>query len=231
VARRHGPKFATGPAEQGGKIVNPWQSGDAVDPQWRITGRGSADDEAGVMVALNAYSALLAVGAQPTVNLEFIFDGEEEIGSPNLDPIISAHRDLLRADLWLILDSPCHPSGRKTVAFGVRGDVNLHLTVYGPKRPLHSGNHGNWAPNPSLLLVNLLASRKDDEGRVLVAGFSDDVIPLTPAEQAAIAAVPSIETELRRELGLAATRFRTAPCSRVSRCPLFSSRRGSAPGA
>jgi acetylornithine deacetylase/succinyl-diaminopimelate desuccinylase-like protein len=87
--------------------------------------------------------------------------------------------------------------------FGVRGDVNLHLTVFGPKRPLHSGNYGNWAPNPSQLLVNLLASMKDDDGRVLVAGFYDDVIPLTPAEQRAVAAIPSVEDDLKRELGLA----------------------------
>jgi acetylornithine deacetylase/succinyl-diaminopimelate desuccinylase-like protein len=87
--------------------------------------------------------------------------------------------------------------------FGVRGDVNLHLTVFGPKRPLHSGNYGNWAPNPSQLLVNLLASMKDDDGRVRVAGFYDDVIPLTPEEQRAVAAIPSVEDELKRELGLA----------------------------
>lgn len=197
------PKFVTGPLEQGGKIVEGWKSGDRIDPTWRITGRGSADDKAGVMALLNAYSALVATGAAPTANLKFFFDGEEEVGSPNLREIITAHREALRADLWIILDGPCHPSGNKVVVFGVRGDVNMHLTVFGPKRPLHSGNYGNWAPNPSQLLVNLLASMKDDEGRVQVKGFYDDVIPPTPAEQRAVAAIPSVEEALRRDLGLA----------------------------
>ena len=197
------PKFATAPVEQGGKIIEGWKSGDRVDPQWRLTGRGSADDKAGVMTIINAYAALAAAGAGPTANLKFFFDGEEELNSPSLADMITAHRELLRADLWLILDGPCHPSGKKVVGFGVRGDVNLNLTVFGPKRPLHSGNYGNWAPNPSQALVNLLASMKDESGRVVVAGFYDDVSPLTPAERQALAAVPSIEDELKRELGLA----------------------------
>ncbi len=197
------PKFVTAPVEQGGKIVEGWKSGDRIDPSWRLTGRGSADDKAGVMTLLNAYSALVAAGTAPTANLKFFFDGEEEIGSPSLREIIETHREALRADLWIILDGPCHPSGRKQVVFGARGDVNLHLTVFGPKRPLHSGNYGNWAPNPSQSLVNLLASMKDDEGRVLVAGFYDDVTPLTPAEQRAVVAIPSVEDALKRELGLA----------------------------
>lgn len=197
------PKFATGPVEQGGKIVENWKSGDRVDPQWRLTGRGSADDKAGVMVLLNAYAALVASGAKPTANLKFFFDGEEEIGSPNLRDVIAANRERLQADLWLILDGPTHPAGKKVVMFGTRGDVNVQLTVFGAKRPLHSGNYGNWAPNPSLALAHLLASMKDEEGRVLVKGFYDDVTPLTPTERAAVAAIPSVEEDLKRELGLA----------------------------
>ncbi|MSU23319.1 MAG: M20/M25/M40 family metallo-hydrolase [Opitutus sp.] len=197
------PKFATGPVEQGGKIVEGWKSGDPIDPQWRLTGRGAADDKAGVFALLNAYSALVASGAKPSANLKFFFEGEEEFGSTSLRDIIAAHREALRSDLWIVLDGPCHPSGKKVVMFGARGDVNMHLTVFGPKRPLHSGNYGNWAPNPSQLLVNLLASMKDDDGRVLVAGFDDDVTPLTAAERRAMMAIPSIEGDLKRELGLA----------------------------
>ncbi len=199
------PKFATGPAEQGGKLVESWKPGDPIDPQWRLTGRGSADDKAGVMVLLNAYAALRATGTAPTVNLKFLFDGEEEIGSPNLAALIDTNREALAADLWLILDGPCHPAGRKTVVFGVRGSARLDLTVFGPKRPLHSGNYGNWAPNPAQALANLLASMKDDDGRVRVAGFYDDSTPLTPREREALAAIPPVEAELKRELGLAAS--------------------------
>ena len=197
------PKFATGPVEQGGKIVEGWKSGDPIDPQWRLTGRGSADDKAGVMAILNAYSALSATGVAPTANVKFFFDGEEEVGSPSLAEIIGANRELLRADLWVILDGPTHPSGKKVVVFGARGDVNVNLTVFGAKRPLHSGNYGNWAPNPALSLAHLLASMKDDDGHVLIAGFYDDVTPLSPAEQKAVAAIPPVEDELKRELGLA----------------------------
>ncbi len=197
------PQFVTAPVEQGGKIVTGWKSGDPVNPAWRLTGRGSADDKAGVFTILNAYAALTAAGAKPSANLKFFFDSEEELGSPNLAATIEANREMLRADLWLILDGPCHPSGKKAVAFGVRGDVNMSLTVFGPKRPLHSGNYGNWATNPSWQLVRLLATMKDDDGRVLIKEFYDDVIPLTPAEQKAIAAIPSVEDELQRELGLA----------------------------
>lgn len=196
------PRFATAPAEQGGRLIE-WQPGQPVDPSWRITGRGSADDKAGVMVILNAYESLRAAGVLPTANLRFCFEAEEEVGSPNLQEMIRAHRDALTADLWLILDGPKHPSGRKAVIFGSRGSVPMQLTVFGAKRPLHSGNYGNWAINPALELATLLASMKDEHGRVTVAGFYDDVTPLTPAEQAAVAAIPPVEDELRRELGLA----------------------------
>lgn len=85
----------------------------------------------------------------------------------------------------------------------MRGDINLHLTVYGPKRPLHSGNYGNWAPNPAQRLVSLLASMKDDDGRVLIDGYYDDVTPLTAREKQAVAAVPNVEPTLKQELGIA----------------------------
>jgi acetylornithine deacetylase/succinyl-diaminopimelate desuccinylase-like protein len=85
----------------------------------------------------------------------------------------------------------------------VRGVVGLEITVYGPARGLHSGHYGNWAPNPGILLSRLLASMKDDEGRVLVEGFYDSTIPLGPTEQAAVAAVPDVDGELLAELALA----------------------------
>jgi acetylornithine deacetylase/succinyl-diaminopimelate desuccinylase-like protein len=89
------------------------------------------------------------------------------------------------------------------VVFGVRGDVNVDVTVYGAKRPLHSGHYGNWAPNPAMLLAHLLASMKDDAGRVLIAGWYDGVEPLGTAEQRAIAEAPAYDDELRSQLGFA----------------------------
>ncbi|SFC03502.1 M20/M25/M40 family metallo-hydrolase [Spirosoma endophyticum] len=197
------PVFITAPVEQGGTIVTTYKSGDAINPTWRLSGRGSADDKAGVMAILNAYDALVKSNIKPTVNLKFFFEGEEELGSTHLGDILQKHQDKLTSDLWLIVDGPRHVSGKKVVQFGVRGDVNMNLTVYGPKRPLHSGNYGNWAPNPAQKLVNLLASMKNDEGRVMIKGFYDDVTPLTAREKQAMATVPNMEAALKKELGIA----------------------------
>ncbi|MGH7480687.1 MAG: peptidase dimerization domain-containing protein, partial [Longimicrobiales bacterium] len=83
-----------------------------------------------------------------------------------------------------------HASGRPTVVFGVRGITTVRIVAYGAARPLHSGHFGNWAPNPAQMLAELLASMKDDAGRVTIADFYDDVVPLSPEERAAIAALP-----------------------------------------
>lgn len=197
------PVFITAPMEQGGTIVTTYQSGEAINPTWRLSGRGSADDKAGVMTILNAYDALVKTNSKPAVNLKFFFEGEEEVGSTHLGDIFQKHQDKLQSDLWIIADGPRHVSGKKLVQFGVRGDVNMHLTVFGPKRPLHSGNYGNWAPNPAQRLVQLLASMKDEEGKVLISGFYDDVTPLTAQEKQAMEAVPNMEAALKKELGIA----------------------------
>ncbi|MFD2569162.1 M20/M25/M40 family metallo-hydrolase [Spirosoma soli] len=197
------PVFITAPVEQGGTIVTTYKAGEFIDPSWRLAGRGSADDKAGVMTILNAYDALVKSNIKLTANLKFFFEGEEEVGSTHLGDIFQKHQDKLKSDLWIIADGPRHVSGKKLVQFGVRGDVNLYLTVFGPKRPLHSGNYGNWAPNPAQRLVSLLASMKDDEGRVLIEGFYDDVTPLTDREKQAMAAVPNMEAALKKELGIA----------------------------
>jgi len=196
------PVFITAPFEQGGTTIN-YKKGDSIQPNWRISGRGSADDKAGVMTILNAYDALIKSKIKLTQNIKFFFEGEEEVGSVHLGEIFENNKEKLGSDLWVIVDGPRHVSGKKLVLFGVRGDVNMDLTVYGPKRPLHSGNYGNWAPNPALMLVQLLAGMKDEKGNVLVKGFYDDVIPLTAAEKAAISKVPGIEEALKKELGIA----------------------------
>ncbi|MCX6216168.1 M20/M25/M40 family metallo-hydrolase [Spirosoma sp.] len=197
------PVFITAPVEQGGKIVTTYKSGDPIDPNWRLSGRGSADDKAGVMTILNAYDALVKSNIPLTANLKFFFEGEEEVGSTHLGEIFDKHRDKLASDLWIIADGPRHVSGKPVVQFGVRGDVNMYLTLYGPKRPLHSGNYGNWAPNPAMRMVKLLASMKDENDHVIIKGFYDDVVPLTASERSALAKVPNMEAALKKELGLA----------------------------
>jgi len=169
--------------------------------QWRIYARGASDDKGGIMAILNAYTALMKSGINPTVNIKFFFEGEEEAGSEHLYEILENNRQLLYADMWVICDGPVHQSGRKQIVFGVRGDTHLEITVFGSKRPLHSGHYGNWAPNPAMQLAKLLSSMKDEDGKVLIKGFYDDVIPLSNAEKIAIASIPYMDDSLKKELG------------------------------
>jgi acetylornithine deacetylase/succinyl-diaminopimelate desuccinylase-like protein len=195
------PVFLTAPVERGGRIVE-WRPGEPIDPTWRISGRGAADDKAGVFAIINGYAALVEAGLAPTINVKFFFEGEEEAGSTHLRQLLQQHRDRLHSDLWIICDGPRHASGRKVVQFGVRGDVNMELTAYAAKRPLHSGNYGNWAPNPALRLVNLLATMKDDHGRVLVPGYYDDYVQFSETERLAVHEASFADAELLKDLGL-----------------------------
>lgn len=196
------PVLRSASLEKGGKIVAFPKAGERIDPEWRIYARSASDDKAGVFAILTAFDALIAKGIKPTVNIKFFFEGEEEAGSPNLKEILTKHKDLLKADAFIVCDGPVHQSGRKQVVFGVRGDVNVELTVYGAKRPLHSGHYGNWSPNPALLLAKLLGSMKDDKGNNIVKGWSDDVEPLGAGEMKAIAEAPQYDEQLKRELGI-----------------------------
>ena len=196
------PVLRSGRFQDGAQVLPLPTSNAGIDPDWRIYARSASDDKLGVMAILAAVDALKAEGKKPAFNLKIFFEGEEEAGSPNLAAILAKHRDTLASDGWVIIDGPAHPSGAQQVVLGVRGDVNLDLTVYGPVRPLHSGHYGNWAPNPAMMLSRLLASMKDPSGRVTIAGFYDDVEPLTATERQALAAVPAADAQLRQELGL-----------------------------
>jgi len=171
----------------------------------RIYARSASDDKAGVVVILTAIDALRSLHKHPTDNLKVVFEGEEEAGSPHLGVILKENRALFDAQLWVVCDGPVHQSGKRQVIYGARGDMNVSLTVYGPNRPLHSGHYGNWAPNPALRLARLLASMKDDQGKVTVSGWYDDVVPLGPTEKQAIAAAADYDATLKQQLGLGAT--------------------------
>jgi acetylornithine deacetylase/succinyl-diaminopimelate desuccinylase-like protein len=175
------------------------------DPEWRLYARSASDDKGPIVALLSALDALRAAGVQPSVNLKFFFEGEEEAGSTHLTEILRAHKDLLTADAWLLCDGPVHPSRRMQVVFGARGVTGVEVTVYGPVRALHSGHYGNWAPNPAALLVELLAGLRAPDGTILIPGINEAVRPLTASEQQAAAAMPAVEADLQRELGLAWT--------------------------
>lgn len=196
------PAFYTDIASRGRPMSAP-TAGTIINPNTRIYARSSSDDKAGVIAILAAIDLLRASGKTPGVNIKLFFDGEEEAGSPHLEQTVSRHRELLKSDAWVICDGPIHQSGRKQVVFGVRGDVNVNVTVYGPTRPLHSGHYGNWIPNPGMTLAKLLASMKDATGRVTVAGWYSDVEPLGAEERAALKRIPAVEQQLLDELGVA----------------------------
>ena len=200
------PALFTSDISHGQSIAFP--AAGSYDPKWRIYARGASDDKAGVTAILNAYEALVKTGRPLRNNIKFFFEGEEEAGSTHLPDILQKYVTLLQSDLWILCDGPVHQSGKKLVALGVRGDAHLDLTVYGPKRPLHSGHYGNWAPNPAMMLAKLLASMKDEQGRVSIKGFYDDVKPLTTAELKALRSVPRVDEQMKDELGLVETEMK-----------------------
>jgi len=169
----------------------------------RIYARSASDDKSPIVALLAAFDALESNGLRPSSNVRVILDGEEEAGSPSLVPAIAKYRDKLTADVMFILDGPLHPSGRPTIVFGARGSLTLQLTTYGPKFAVHSGHYGNWVPNPAMRLAQLLATMKDDNGRVLVKGFYDGLPALTAEEQAIVDGVPDDPNALQTLFGIA----------------------------
>ncbi|MEX2526727.1 MAG: M20/M25/M40 family metallo-hydrolase [Gemmatimonadota bacterium] len=182
------PILRTGRFEDGAETI-PFPTTDPYHPDWRIYARSASDDKMPILALMAALDALEAVGSAPNVNLKFLFEGDEEAGSPYLRSLIRDNLDLLSSDLVLMVDGPEHPSLVPTVVFGARGITSVQITLYGADRPLHSGHYGNWAPNPAHEMALLLASMKDGNGRVLIDGFYDDVRPMSAEEEAAIALV------------------------------------------
>lgn len=193
--------------EAGGQARPMPADGEAVDPDWRIYARSAGDDKAPIAAILPVLRSFQESGVLPTSNLVFLFEGEEEAGSPHLEEYLTTYRDRFDpVDVWLFFDGPAHQSGRPQLTFGVRGSMGMEITVYGATRNLHSGHYGNWAPDTPLVLADLLRSMKDPyTGEVLIEGWYDTVAPLGAPERAALAALPDYDGELKKELGLAWT--------------------------
>jgi len=170
-----------------------------IDPEWRVFGRAAADDKAPIMMMLTALDLLEDEGLPPKVNVKIILDPQEEAGSDAFLSTLEKYQSDYAADYMLIMDGPAHPSNRPTLTFGCRGIATCNITVYGAKLPQHSGHYGNYAPNPVFILSHLLASMKNEAGRVTISGYYDG-IEIDEATLALFASMPDDEAQTQRDL-------------------------------
>ena len=161
-----------------------------------ITARGAADNKGQILAHILGVEAALAEGGELPVNVLFVVEGEEEIGSPNLAAFLTAHAEELRCDVVVISDSTMIGPGVPTLTYGLRGIGCIEVRVTGPAVDLHSGIYGGAVRNPITALARMLSTLHDDDGRIAVAGFSDAVEPLLDWERDAWASLPLSELRL-----------------------------------
>ncbi|ADY26230.1 Beta-Ala-His dipeptidase [Deinococcus proteolyticus MRP] len=169
----------------------------------RIYARGATDDKGQAYAHVRGAELLLSQGELP-VNLKFLLEGEEEIGSPNLEPYLEAHKDELKNDVIVISDGSRFAKDVPTVTYGLRGLAYIEVRVQGASRDLHSGSYGGAAPNPINALCEIIAGLKDEQGRITVPGFYDSVIPLTEQEREMWADLPHSDEEFAASIGASA---------------------------
>lgn len=168
----------------------------------RVYARGATDDKGNMLVPILAVEAMLRSEGTLPLNVKFIFEGQEEIGSPQIPEFIAASRDVLACDLAVSSDGGQWSETEPAILLGLRGGCGVQIDVQGAKTDLHSGEYGGAIQNPIHALVRILDSLRSPEGKILVKGFYDDVAVLSEAERAAIAAVPFDEQRYLDELGL-----------------------------
>lgn len=175
-----------------------WESA-PFDPHVRdnkLYARGASDDKGQTFMHVKAVEALLQLNGELPVNIKFIVEGEEEVGSPNLPLYVEQNKDQLKADLIVISDTGMQGPGRPAVCYGLRGLAGIQIDVKGPKGDLHSGLYGGAVQNPLHAIVEILQSFRDKEGVIQVEGFYEDVLPVSDEERAEFA---SLEFDLENE--------------------------------
>ncbi len=168
----------------------------------RVYARGASDDKGNMLIPILAAEAMLKSQGGLPVNLKFFFEGQEEIGSPQLPELIASYRDLLACDLVLSADGGQWEEDQPALQIGLRGLCALQLDVQGAEHDVHSGTYGGTFQNPIHALVQLIESMRGPEGMVLVEGFYDEVRSLSDTERAQIAEIPYDESEYMTELGV-----------------------------
>lgn len=166
-----------------------------------LYGRGTVDDKGQMLIHIAVARAFLEKRGKLPVNLKFLIEGEEEVGSMNLEPFVLEHKEMLRADAVLISDTGMLKKGLPSICHGLRGLAYFQLEVEGPAHDLHSGSFGGGVANPANALCEMISRLKDADGRVTVPGFYDDVVPLREEERKALAALPFEEEEFRAAAG------------------------------
>ena len=181
-----------------------WQSPpfEATLRDGEIYARGSADDKGQVFMHFKAIEAHLKQNSRLPVNMKVILEGEEEVGSVNLDDFIRGHKGELGADVVVISDSPMFARGVPSICYGLRGLVYFQLDMRGSSTDLHSGSFGGAVANPAMVLAQVLAQMKDRGGRIRIPGFYDDVVPLQDEERKAWATLPYNEKQYKKDFGI-----------------------------
>ncbi|TFG71340.1 MAG: dipeptidase [Anaerolineales bacterium] len=165
----------------------------------KLYARGAIDDKSGVFLHLKAFESIMQATGSSPVNVKFIFEGEEESGSPTMEPFIEGHKDLLAADVAVISDGGSADEYPVIMA-AVRGIVTCEVSIRGSQRDLHSGSYGGVVHNPTHLVGKIIATLHDDEGRIQIPGFYDAVVPVSEAQQALIQANETRAIEKAKEV-------------------------------
>jgi len=183
--------------------LNLWHSGpfEPVIKDGRIYARGSADDKGQFYMHVKAMEILSKTNTLES-NIKFLIEGEEEVGSPNLEKFIASHKDLLKCDVILISDTAMISMETPSIDIGVRGLSYIQVEVTGSNRDLHSGVYGGAVANPITMLAKMIASCHDENNHITIPGFYDDVIEPTTEERKLMAAAPFDESEYKKDLGI-----------------------------
>lgn len=170
-----------------------------------IVARGASDDKGQAFAHVEGATSLLEADGELPLNVKFLIEGEEEIGSKNLAATVEAHRDRLAADAVIVSDGAMLPGKIPTLTYGLKGLAYLEVRVRTADRDLHSGAYGGAVPNPIQALAGMIAALKDEDGRIAVPGFYDDVVEIDEAERAQFARVPFDERAFAEGIGVTAT--------------------------
>lgn len=168
----------------------------------KVFARGATDDKGQVFLHIKAIEALLAVEGKLPINIKLLIEGEEEIGSPNLGPFVRERKELLSCDAVLVSDTPMFAPGLPSIVYGLRGLAYLQIDVQGPNRDLHSGSYGGTVNNPLNALAYIISKLKDMDGRILVPGFYDSVLDVSPEEHASLEALGYDNERLKLDVGV-----------------------------